>query len=151
MSAVTEPTLQQGSSGEPVKELQRLLNQLNYDAGQVDGIFGSRTAEAVKRFQQQMSLTVDGIVGPKTWQALYNQTSHGSTSNQPLLRRGFQGDAVRKLQGALKASGDYSGQIDGDFGPNTEAAVKSFQNRVGLVVDGVVGERTWQKVDQIAA
>ncbi|OKH38026.1 hypothetical protein NIES2101_36300 [Calothrix sp. HK-06] len=151
MSAVTEPTLQQGSSGEPVREVQRLLNKLNYAPGQTDGIFGSQTTEAVKAFQKASSLTADGIVGQRTWQALFNQTSDDSNSNRPTLQRGSTGKAVRDLQSALKASGDYSGQVDGDFGSGTEAAVKSFQRRVGLATDGIVGNNTWNKVEQIAA
>ncbi|MEA5571950.1 peptidoglycan-binding protein [Calothrix sp. UHCC 0171] len=151
MSAVTEPTLKQGSSGEPVKELQRLLARLSYAPGQADGIFGSHTTEAVKKFQQAESLVADGIVGPKTWEVLYNRTSQGSTSSRPMLSIGSTGDAVRNLQSALKASGDYTGQVDGSFGSNTETAVKKFQSRVDLVADGIVGERTWNKVDQIAA
>lgn len=155
MSAVQEPTLTQGASGEPVKELQRLLDRLRYAPGNADGIFGSQTTEAVKRFQRATSLTVDGIVGPKTWEALYNQTSpqsfHASISSRPILRRGSTGDTVKHLQSALKASTDYTGQVDGSFGSNTEAAVKKFQSRVGLVADGIVGESTWNKVDQIAS
>lgn len=64
------PTLRRGAAGETVKKLQTLLNHA-IDAGlDVDGNFGSKTEEAVKAFQRMNGLTVDGIVGPKTWAEL---------------------------------------------------------------------------------
>ena len=62
--------LRKGSKGEQVKTLQRLLNAMGYDCGTVDGVFGSRTLIAVKEFQKANGLTVDGVVGGKTWNAL---------------------------------------------------------------------------------
>jgi peptidoglycan hydrolase-like protein with peptidoglycan-binding domain len=58
------------------------------------------------------------------------------------LRRGAQGAAVVELQNALKAQGFDPGPADGDFGPQTEAAVKAFQAAKGLEVDGVAGPKT---------
>lgn len=60
----------------------------------------------------------------------------------PLLRRGAKGDAVRRLQQRLVASGARLA-VDGDFGPGTEKAVRAFQSARGLQADGVVGPRTW--------
>lgn len=68
------PTLKKGDRGDEVKALQTLLNRLGYILD-VDGAFGSKTEEAVKDFQRQNGLTVDGIVGPKTWTALDNMDS----------------------------------------------------------------------------
>lgn len=59
------------------------------------------------------------------------------------LRRGSQGEDVRLVQRAVGAS------VDGDFGPRTEAAVKAWQTRHGLVADGVWGPRSWAKLDQV--
>ena len=59
-----------GSKGEQVKTVQRLLNAMGYDCGEADGDFGAKTASAVKAFQQREGLTVDGVVGAKTWAAL---------------------------------------------------------------------------------
>jgi peptidoglycan hydrolase-like protein with peptidoglycan-binding domain len=53
-----------------VSELQRLLAAKGFDPGPVDGIFGPRTAAAVKAYQRSRRLVVDGVVGPKTWGAL---------------------------------------------------------------------------------
>lgn len=55
-----------GSSGSSVKEIQRKLNEKGYNVGEVDGIFGSNTQSAVRRFQQDNGLKVDGIVGNDT-------------------------------------------------------------------------------------
>lgn len=59
-----------GSKGEQVKTVQRLLNAMGYDCGEADGDFGAKTASAVKAFQQREGLTVDGVVGAKSWSAL---------------------------------------------------------------------------------
>ena len=58
------------------------------------------------------------------------------------LRRGCHGEDVLALQKQLKEKGYYSGDLDGDFGPMTEAAVKAFQQANGLYVDGIVGPIT---------
>jgi mannosyl-glycoprotein endo-beta-N-acetylglucosaminidase len=62
-------TLRLGSQGEQVKYLQAILNYYGYSLA-IDGIFGKKTEDAVKRFQKSRHLRVDGIVGPKTWTAL---------------------------------------------------------------------------------
>lgn len=67
---ITLTTLRNGSKGNQVSTLQRLLNALGYDCGTVDGIFGSKTLAAVKAFQKAKGLEVDGIVGKATWTRL---------------------------------------------------------------------------------
>ncbi|MBD2196792.1 MULTISPECIES: peptidoglycan-binding domain-containing protein [Calothrix] len=63
----------------------------------------------------------------------------------PILRFGSSGISVKVLQKLLIANG-YGMRIDGIFGPLTEAAVKAFQNRRSLLVDGIVGQRTWREL-----
>ena len=63
-------TIRRGSSGDDVVILQNALNNLGYDVGKTDGIFGPKTEQAVKIFQKDHELSVDGIVGPITWGAL---------------------------------------------------------------------------------
>ena len=63
------------------------------------------------------------------------------------MRLGFQGDAVRTVQRKLKELGFYTGSIDGDFGKETEKAVKAFQKANGLSADGKVGEQTLKKLN----
>ena len=62
--------LKVGSRGNEVKTLQTQLNQLGYDAGKADGIFGARTNNAVRAFQKAAGVTVDGIVGDNTRKAI---------------------------------------------------------------------------------
>ena len=59
--------LRNGSRGEEVRELQQKLSDAGFDPGPIDGIFGSKTDAAVRKFQESKGITVDGIVGPMTW------------------------------------------------------------------------------------
>jgi len=143
------PTLRVGSRGQAVVRLQTLLNTNGFNVGTVDGIFGSRTLAAVQAFQAARGLTVDGIVGVRTWTALgVNCAAPGPgptpppTNNCPTLRVGSRGTAVTRLQQLLTDNG-FPVTIDGVFGPRTEAAVRAFQTSRGLTVDGIVGVRTW--------
>lgn len=67
---ITLNQLSKGSTGEQVKTLQRLLNALGYNCGNVDGDFGTKTDAAVRKFQKASALAVDGVVGAYTWNAL---------------------------------------------------------------------------------
>jgi caspase domain-containing protein/putative peptidoglycan binding protein len=71
--------LRLGSRGEDVRRVQELLQIAGHDPGPIDGIFGSRTDQAVRGFQAANQLVQDGIVGPRTWEAL---TSSG-TEDRP--------------------------------------------------------------------
>lgn len=73
--------LKKGSSGSQVRTLQTKLNNWGYNCGTVDGIFGSKTLNAVKQFQKNNGLVVDGIVGTKTAAALGMSLSSSSSSN----------------------------------------------------------------------
>ncbi|HCL4436356.1 peptidase M14 [Clostridium botulinum] len=62
--------LKKGDRGSDVRKIQAVLQKIGYDVGPIDGIFGSKTEEAVKRFQLNNGLVVDGIIGPKTYEIL---------------------------------------------------------------------------------
>jgi peptidoglycan hydrolase-like protein with peptidoglycan-binding domain len=131
------PLTRRGDEGQPVRSLQYLLRARGHRVT-VDGDFGPRTEAAVRAFQHDSGLGVDGIVGPKTWGALVLQVRQGST-----------GDAVRAVQDQFRfrnLSGDPSLgiQVDGIFGPHTDAVVRGFQEALGLAVDGIVGPLTWR-------
>lgn len=140
---MAEPTLRRGSEGQDVTDLQEALIELDFKPGEVDGVFGVYTDSAVKSFQRwaQMSLP-DGIVGPETWEKL-----DGADQTDPTLRNGDKRVAVRGLQRRLGFDPD---DIDGRFGPKTEAAVRAFQEGAELDVDGVVGPQTWQRLNASA-
>jgi peptidoglycan hydrolase-like protein with peptidoglycan-binding domain len=63
----SNPTIRRGSTGNPVRRAQKRLTLGGYDTNGVDGIFGADTEAAVRRFQGDRALTVDGVVGPRTW------------------------------------------------------------------------------------
>ena len=167
--------VRRGDRGPSVFTLQRQLNRITKDYpffGTLtpDGIFGEEMAETVKRFQRQFSLTADGVVGRQTWykisyiyvsvKDLAELTSEGETSSGVLsdgtwggtvLRTGSRGGAVEQLQFWLNTISQYvasipSVSVDGSFGSRTAAAVRAFQRRYGLAVDGVVGEATWNAI-----
>lgn len=137
LSFASYDTLREGSTGSQVKAAQYLLNNQGFDAGTVDGIFGSRTDSAVRAFQSDRRLTADGVVGRRTWTALL---SAGTT---PVLKNGSTGAAVERLQRALTAALGRTVDADGAFGPNTEDAVRDYQSSRGLGVDGIVGDESW--------
>lgn len=74
--------VQYGSTGVAVKELQQILNKSGYNLSE-DGIFGSKTQAAVKDYQMKNGLSVDGIVGLKTWDSLSKGTASPSTPTAP--------------------------------------------------------------------
>jgi peptidoglycan hydrolase-like protein with peptidoglycan-binding domain len=135
------PVLRRGAKGEAVKELQALLNRRGFQL-EVDGDFGGKTDAAVRDFQTRQQIEVDGVVGRVTWGRL---ASAPPGSNRPVLRRGSGGDSVKELQTRLNKLG-YGLGVDGDFGPMTEKAVRDFQSRQGIAVDGVVGAVTWGRL-----
>lgn len=88
-------TLRKGDKGENVKTLQSKLKTLGFLQGTVDGIFGPKTEEAVKKFQKNNNLVVDGIVGAKTTAALgiqFNPTStiHGTAKEMDWWKSDIQ-------------------------------------------------------------
>jgi peptidoglycan hydrolase-like protein with peptidoglycan-binding domain len=141
---MAEPVLRQGASGEVVKQLQSALKDLGYDVGAVDGKFGAQTERAVKAFQKAQGIAADGVVGAITWLNI----DEADTSN-PTIRKGSHGNPVRRAQKRLTLGGWDTGGVDGIFGAKTEAAVKRFQRDNGLTADGVVGPRTWDKIDSL--
>lgn len=137
------PLLKNGSRNNFVFLLQFILkNQYNQNIG-VDGIFGQKTQNAVRNFQQTNSLSVDGIVGQNTWKTLL------TLSPEPLLKRGSRGSYTRYLQQLLESKMIPVSGIDGIFGSKTEKAVRRFQQNNGLTVDGIVGTNTWSSLTTI--
>ncbi|MFE6174625.1 DUF6777 domain-containing protein [Streptomyces sp. NPDC056464] len=127
----------QGSSGDLVAAAQCLLKAAGYDPGPVDGEFGQATAAAARSLQADYGLQTLGNVGPKTWTVLL---ARGDAS---ALEPGSSGEPVARVQRALTAALRQTVVIDGEFGPATEEAVRSYQSSRGLDPVGVVGPETW--------
>ena len=72
----------------------------------------------------------------------YGDLDDDTTAEAQILRQGTTGNHVREMQTRLRDWGYYTGAVDGIFGPQTEAAVRFFQRRNGLTVDGLVGRQT---------
>jgi peptidoglycan hydrolase-like protein with peptidoglycan-binding domain len=120
--------LRLGDTGPDVVRLQRALGVT------ADGVFGHRTLQAVKLFQASHGLLADGEVGPLTRAAM--QEEGRGANGEIVIRLHDRGPAVAALQRALQIT------ADGDFGRLTLHAVKRFQARHGLLVDGQVGSHT---------
>lgn len=118
-----------------VKEVQIWLNR-NYAAGLYpDGLYGSLTKKAlVKALQKALGVTADGI---------YGSVTNGAVK---VIRKGSTGALVKVLQAFLVCHGYKSAYVDGDFGSGTEAALKSYQAKVGITVDGEAGQQTFTKL-----
>ncbi|MEB3224738.1 MAG: peptidoglycan-binding protein [Synechococcus sp.] len=152
--------------------LQKLLQRGLFlpENAKLDGKFGRQTENGVKFFQVRQKLVADGIVGPSTWAALETfiqeqeaiakryadlqnfagETFRPSDRKYPILHLG-DGLTTPQLKGAVGHLQRLLGQgtsltpltIDGQFGPQTEQAVKRFQMIRELTIDGIVGAQTW--------
>lgn len=151
-------TIRPGAKGDDVKRMQKKL--LTIDGGKykkdlgehgADGKYGPMTVKAVRNFQRNRGLKVDGVAGNDTLMALYGgpasvTTDYGkyvTTAKDPTtLYFTSKGERVKQLQRALKALKYYTGEIDGSFGPGTHKAVMAFQKDKGLTQDGMAGKNT---------
>ena len=165
--------LRRGTTGPSVVTVQASLNRIaqSYPAipkiPVVDGIFGSRTEAAVRKFQEIFNLTPDGIVGPATWYALVRiyvavtrlaeLRSQGqrfyanSWATTDPIELGDTGVKVEHLQYMLSVLSAYIPEIppvniDGIFGNATRAAVIAAQRRFGLPQTGIVDFLTWDEI-----
>lgn len=164
-------TFQQGSSGEEVLRIQRALNTISTQYPGIpmlveDGVFGSATTTAVRAFQRQFSLTVDGIVGELTWNKIFEISAlieEGELNGEDmppypgsLLRVGSRGAAVQLMQERLNSISIYYPVIpqitaDGIFGNATRQAVVAFQQLMGISPDGIIGQQTWELINTVYA
>ena len=118
-------SIQRGSSGDTVRQIQTKLKQWGYYAGAVDGVYGSGTEKAVRYFQQKNGLAVDGKAGAKTLAAL------GIASSTP--KSSAQLDLLARLISAEARGEPYSGQVAvGAAAPwcSTVCAIRRFPIRL---------------------
>lgn len=160
-------TLRRGYTGNDVLSVQTQLQSLGYYTSTLDGVYGAGTMAAVSAFQKNNSLSVDGLVGSKTYTRMFasgavasggsasggtdTSTDSGSSGTDTSsgaytsLALGATGTAVKNMQKALKDLG-YNVSTDGNFGAQTKMAVTAFQKLNGLTADGVAGALTQEKL-----
>lgn len=161
--ALAQRVLDLGDRGSEVTEVQRRLRDLRYFDAQITGYFGSVTRQAVIQFQQDNGLQPDGIVGSGTRAALFGSVASelgrddfleppsdlGDLSTDSFdqvssttLRFGSSGSEVERLQRELRQRGYNPGPIDGEYGRQTQRAVREFQRDNDLLDDGIAGSET---------
>jgi len=143
----TSGLLEQGSTGTAVTQLQQALFVLGFDPEGVDGAFGPRTEGAVRAFQDERGLQIDGVVGGQTrsaFAALQGISNHALVLDPDgrTLSMGALGGDVAELQELLAIIGLDPGPADGVFGLKTEGSVRAYQEDAGILLDGVVGPGT---------
>ena len=161
--------VRRGDRGTDVRSIQYYLAFLgffndNLPEIKVDGIFGSATESAVRTFQSQYGLTVDGIVGRNTWYRL--QDAYYATLNSLpdeyrsyssllypgyTLTTGASGNVVTQVQTFLRVIAQNNNSVpliavDGIYGERTKDAVEAVQRLSGLPVNGSVGPLTWNAI-----
>ena len=139
-----------GSRGSEVRQIQEKLKRWGYYKGSVDGIYGSKTLEAVKYFQRKNGLTVDGIAGDKTLKAMGIMNSSGNSSssssssnsnsnNVNLIAKAIYGEARGEpYVGQVAVGAVIMNRVKSSSFPNTVAGVIYQSGAFDAVSDGQI-------------
>jgi N-acetylmuramoyl-L-alanine amidase len=147
------PLYRRGDQGQAVAGIRarlELLGLVDHDSATPDR-FDDGLDRAVRAFQQQRGLSVDGIVGPTTYRVL--DEARWRLGDRLLTHTPgavLSGDDVVALQQRLLDLGFQVGRIDGRFGRQTELAVREFQRNVGVPPDGTCGPATLKALSRLA-
>ena len=125
-----------GDEGKDIEEMQKRLHELDY-LEKITGTFDEATEDAIKDFQEKNELVVDGMVGSQTKAVLYSEDAVPFS-----LSKGSEGEDVLMYQQRLFELGYLSTEPDGKYGKDTVQAVKRFQERNDIIVDGHIGPAT---------
>lgn len=142
------PLIIRGSSKKvAVRAMQQLLIKQGFDCGGwgADGDFGWGTYQSLRDFQRKNNLTVDGECGAYSWCCLISGKKDGSKPT--ILKRGMSSKEVKSAQQLLILNGFDCGSCgdDGDFGFDTESAVKDFQKKtMNIIPTGIIDDKTWK-------
>lgn len=131
--------VRKGDEGDDISQLQNRLYELGYLATSdlITGNFGDSTEAAVLKLQEVNSLEADGMVGQKTMNLLYSDEIKAN-----FLAYGEKSEVVLAAQERLRSLGYLMTEPDGAFGDDTAAALRQFQSRNDLIVDGYLGPST---------
>ena len=132
-AAVQTLVLKQGSQGDEVKTMQKKLKNWGYYSGAVDGIFGSKTKEAVKYFQRKNGLTVDGIVGTNTLKALGMSGSSSSSGSSGSYSSSDLNLLARLIYAEARGE-SYTGQVAVGAVVLNRVESASFPNSISGVI-----------------
>ena len=138
-----------GSRGEEVRKIQEKLKRWGYYNGSVDGIYGSQTVSAVKKFQQKNGLTVDGIAGKNTLNAMgimssssssgSSESSSNNSANVDLLARLVYGEARgESYTGQVAVAAVVLNRVKHSSFPNTISGVIYQSGAFDAVSDGQI-------------
>jgi N-acetylmuramoyl-L-alanine amidase len=143
--------LRRGDSGAAVAEVRSRLIHIGLLApGTASDTFDDGLEHAVRTFQQERGLNVDGIVGKDTYRRLEEaRWQLGDRRVYYVPGRLTVGDDVAEMQRRLNQLGFDAGRTDGFFGPQTDQALREFQRSVGIEVDGVCGPDTFLAFDRL--
>ncbi len=162
---IPDTTVRKNDSGSDAKAVQKRLKELGYYKGTVDGKFTAASVKALQEFQQDHGLEPDGVAGKGTYAVLFSSQAlkKGTTptptpeltpapgdeesgipaeASYETLRKGNSSSDVAYLQQVLITLGYLSGEPDGNYGTETEKAVKAFQKNNNLGADGTAGVKT---------
>ena len=145
-NATVETLSKYGSRGSEVTQIQTKLKRWGYYSGNIDGIYGTQTVNAVKYFQRKNGLTADGIAGPATLKAMGIMTSSSSSSssssynsNLNLLSRVIYGEARGEpYTGQVAVGAVVMNRIKSSSFPNTLSGVVYQSGAFDAVKDGQV-------------
>lgn len=148
-----QPTLALGDESPIVQEVADRLYRVGHltTPRSANSTFDHELVDAVRHFQQEQGLIVDGTVDEETYRRL--EEARWRLGDRVLFRSSgklMAGDDVAELQIKLAELGFDTGRIDGLFGRNTERAVKEFQRSVGLTQDGISGDSVYKALSQLA-
>ena len=125
--------------------MQIVLKSYGYYDGKIDGDFGSGSKKALVLFQGANNLSPDGVLGQKTCKLLLNKkniVSNNQKDDEIVNVEDSYSQEIYDAQVKLKNLGLYTSTVDGINGPGTKRAIKQFQEKAGLNIDGVVGPLT---------
>lgn len=144
-------TFRRGDTGPAVDQIVDLLQRIGLLEGERPVEYDDRVELAVRAFQQQRGLHVDGVVGATTFRRLDEaRWSLGDRILTHLPGNLMAGDDVFALQRRLLELGFKVGRVDGYFGPATESGLRDFQRNVGIRADGTCGPATLRALAQLA-
>jgi peptidoglycan hydrolase-like protein with peptidoglycan-binding domain len=141
-----------GQSGPEVEDVQQRLARLGYKIAAEElsaSEFGDTTLDAVRSFRSESGLPAADEVDEAAWIALVDATYQMGDRTLYLRLPYFHGADVSHLQMALNVLGFSCGEVDGYYGPHTEAAVREFQANSGLYPDGMAFQDTFDAIERL--